>query len=182
MSLKQGIIDKIIAIEGGYVNDPKDSGGETNFGITKKVAKAYGYKGEMQELPRSLAFEIYSKKYWDALMLDKIQEVSFRIAKELADTGVNMGTKRAAKFFQRSLNSLNNCGNYYSDLVVDGAVGRKTIRALEIFINFRGSDGEEVILKMLDCLQGIFYIELAEKREKDEKFIYGWFKNRIGTK
>jgi len=31
----------------------------------------------------------------------------------------------------------------------------------------------------LNCLQGAFYVELAEKREKDERFVYGWLLNRV---
>ncbi len=46
---------RLIAVEGGYVNDSADSGGRTNWGITEAVARAYGYNGEMSELPRSLA-------------------------------------------------------------------------------------------------------------------------------
>lgn len=38
--MKDKIINEIIRVEGGYVNDPRDSGGETNFGITVAVARA----------------------------------------------------------------------------------------------------------------------------------------------
>lgn len=65
------------------------------------------------------------------------------------------------------------------DLIVDGDVGNRTIRALEAFIAIRGEDGEEVLYKMLNSLQGAFYITLSERRSKDEKFIFGWFKNRV---
>ena len=64
MDIKSKIINSIIAIEGGYVNDPNDSGGETNFGITYKVALANGYHGDMINLPVSVAFNIYSQKYY----------------------------------------------------------------------------------------------------------------------
>jgi len=47
MGIKQEIINQIIDVEGGYVNDPSGSGGETNFGITEAVARAYGYAGAM---------------------------------------------------------------------------------------------------------------------------------------
>ena len=30
-------IDKTLAWEGGYVNDPKDPGGETKYGISKRA-------------------------------------------------------------------------------------------------------------------------------------------------
>ena len=179
-SVKKRVIDNIIEVEGGYVNDPSDSGGETNYGITKRAARKYGYKGSMKDLPRSLAFEIYEKRYWDSMWLDEVQKiVSEKVVKELADTAVNMGVSIASEFLQRSLNVLNNRGQDYSDLKVDGHIGVKTLNALKVFMSKRGTEGESVLYRMLNCLQGAFYITLAERREKDEKFIFGWFKNRV---
>lgn len=178
-ALKKKIIDGIIAVEGDYVNDPNDSGGETKFGITKAVAIANGYEDDMRQLPRELAFEIYSKKYWDSLRLDEIVEIAPTVAEELADTGVNMGVDRAGKFLQRCLNTLNNSGQ---DLIVDGKPGDKTITALKGFLHIRGLEGECVLFNMLNCLQGEFYISLVEKNPKNKNFIYGWFKNRVRIK
>ena len=177
-NLKEKIINSIIEREGGYSNDLNDSGGETNYGITKVVARAYVYKGKMRNLPRDTAFEIYSKRYWDALHLDEIETLSSLIAEELADAGVNMGVGRAGRFLQRSLNVLNNRGTYFHDLRVDGQIGSVTIRALKSYFRSRGLEGELILFKMLNSLQGAFYVTLAERREKDEKFVYGWFMNR----
>ena len=177
--LKKKVIGHIISIEGGYVNDLSDSGGETKYGITKRTARAYGFKGKMRNLPKDYAYMIYSKLYWDKLLLDEIEEWSPRIAAELADTGINMGTGRAGRFLQRSLNVLNNKQMYYSDLIVDGQVGSKTIKSLKSYFLHRGKDGEKVLFNMLNALQGAFYVTLAERREKDEKFVFGWFDNRV---
>ncbi len=177
--LKKQVINGIINIEGEYSNDVDDSGGETKYGITKRVARAYGFKGKMKNLTRDYAYMIYSKRYWDKLKLDDIEEWSPRIAAELADTGINMGTGRAGRFLQRSLNVLNNKQMYYSDLVVDGQVGAKTIKALKSYFLQRGKEGEKVLFSMLNALQGAFYVTLAERREKDEKFVFGWFDNRV---
>lgn len=177
--LKEATINSIINIEGGYVNDENDSGGETRYGITKVVARDNGYIGDMRELPRSVAFKIYADRYWEALRLSSIEVLSERIAEELADTGVNMGVSRAATFLQRSLNVLNAKGKIFQDLTVDGALGSKTVTALRDYLRYRPHGGERVLLKMLNCLQGAFYVDLAERREKDETFIYGWFNNRI---
>ena len=179
-SVKKRVIDKIIEVEGGYVNDPEDSGGETNYGITKRVAREYGYKGSMKDLPRSLAFEIYENRFWDSMLLDEVQKIAGDdIAEEIADTGVNTGVHRASEFLQRSLNVLNNKGKDYPDLKVDGDIGARTVSALKAFIAKRGSEGTSVLYRMLNSLQGAFYVTLAERREKDEKFVYGWFKNRV---
>ena len=62
--------------------------------------------------------------------------------------------------------------------MVDGRIGPATISSLSLFMINRNED-EEVLVKVLNCLQGAKYVTLAESREKDEQFIYGWFKNRV---
>lgn len=175
-SLKNEIINRIISIEGGYSNDPADSGGETNYGITKGTAMAYGYKGAMSKLPRELAFSIYEDKYWDSVKASLIACLAVSIAEEVVDTAINCGPSRASKFLQRSLNVLNNKEKHYQDIAVDGRIGNITLYALEQYLKVRD---EAVLLSMLNVLQGAFYVELAERREKDEKFVYGWLKNRV---
>lgn len=172
MHFKDKIINEIIRVEGGYVNDPRDSGGETNFGITVAVARANGYNGDMRDMPRSVAFDIYSAKYWDAVRGDDLVELSEAVAEEVVDTSVNMGPGRAGKFLQRALNVLTDAG-----LKVDGAIGPATLGALRKYMGKR--DDEETLCKALNCLQGSYYIDLAERREKDRAFIYGWLKNRV---
>lgn len=174
--MKDQIINEIIRVEGGYVNDPSDSGGETNYGITKAVAVSFGYTGSIKDMPRQVAFDIYSAKYWDSVRGDGLAGLSERVAEEVVDTAVNMGVKRASEFLQRSLNVLNDREKYYNDISADGIIGDGTLMALESCI-FKRSD--EVLVKILNCLQGAFYVELAERREKDERFINGWFKNRV---
>lgn len=179
MSLKEKIINNIIDIEGGYSNNPNDSGGETKYGITKATAIANGYRGSMKRLPKSFAFQIYSKSFWDVQNLSLVEELSPNVTEKIADIGVNLGRKRAAIFLQRCLNVLNYKQKFYRDIKVDGNIGKRTISSLEKYLNNRGKEGEEVLLGMLSVLQGAKYISLAERREKDEIFIYGWFKNRI---
>lgn len=174
--LKEKIIDEIIRVEGGFVDDPSDSGGATNYGITEAVARSFGYEGHMRDLPRETAYDIYVAKYWDSVRGNGLSALSESVAEEVVDTGVNMGVNRASKFLQRSLNVLNNREKYYPDIMVDGVIGPGTISTLEIFLFKRK---EETLVKMLNCLQGAFYVELAERREKDERFISGWFKNRV---
>ena len=174
--LKQRIIDDILNDEGGYVNNPSDSGGETNWGITKAVAVRNGYYGDMRLMPRDFAFTVYCSQYWDSLSGDSLVALSESIAREVIDTGVNMGIARAAKFLQRCVNVFNQEGRLYNDIVVDGDIGHATMAALTAFITLRD---EQVMVKALNCLQGAFYIELAERREKDESFVYGWIKNRV---
>ncbi len=173
---RRATLNEILRLEGGYVNDPSDSGGETNFGITERVARAHGYAGAMRDLPREVAFDIYSTKYWDSVRGDQLVELSEPVAEEVVDTSVNMGPGRAGKFLQRSLNVLNREAQLYADLTVDGDIGPATLRALGGYLATRDADA---LVRALNCLQGAFYIELAERREKDERFVYGWLKNRV---
>lgn len=175
--IRTQIIMDTVGIEGGYVDHKDDSGGKTRYGITQYVAETHGY--DVRHLTQAQAVDIYQRSYWDKLNLDEIALQSEIITQELFDTGVNMGVPRSAEFLQRTLNVLNQKGRWFADLKVDGSIGPKTQNALKSYFNKRGSKGEVVLLNMLNALQGAFYIELAERREKDESFIYGWFSNRI---
>ncbi|EJY0890163.1 hypothetical protein OE991_005197, partial [Escherichia coli] len=52
MKSKDKIFDEVLGKEGGYVNHPDDKGGPTKWGITEKVARAHGYRGDMRDLTR----------------------------------------------------------------------------------------------------------------------------------
>ena len=178
MTLEE-IVDKTLGHEGGYVNDARDSGGETNWGITLATARRNGYTGSMKTLTREAAVGIYIKQYLKAPRIAEINPISSRICFEVYDTGVNCGPAKAVEFLQRALNSLNREGKDFPDMIVDGQLGDKTIAALATFIRLRKLEGEMVLLKILNVLQGSFYISLAERRMKDEAFIFGWFRTRI---
>jgi lysozyme family protein len=172
-------IDALLKREGGYVNDPNDAGGETNFGITVAVARANGYRGPMRDLTRDQASLIYKTMYWERPGYDLIAKISQSVAEELFDTGVNMGTSVATTFLQRSLNVLNRNQKDWADLNIDGSAGQMTRNALSSLISRRGKEGELVLLKALNCLQGARYIELAERRSANQNFIFGWLAHRV---
>lgn len=179
MNRIQTIIDNTIGKEGRYSNNPKDSGGETMWGITALVARANGYLGAMADLPRDTAVAIYTREYFVGPGFDKILLRSPSIAEELFDTGVNTHPSTAMRILQRALNWFNHGGLDYPDLKVDGRFGPTTLAALDAYLKMRKSQGELVLLRALNSLQGVRYGELCESRVKDEEFIYGWFLNRV---
>lgn len=172
-------VERVLGVEGSYVNDPNDSGGETNWGITVAVARAFGYTGAMQMMTRDQAKAVYRRRYWDSLCLDDIYVIAPAIAHELFDTAVNRGVETAGKYLQRCLNVLNKGGTLYGDVSVDGRIGPMTVAALREYLSARGKQGEVVMLRALNALQGADYIFLAEARPKDEAFVYGWLLNRV---
>jgi lysozyme family protein len=80
----------------------------------------------------------------------------------------------ACRFLQRVLNVLNRGGRDYADLVVDGVAGPASATALKAFLRLRGAAGRDVLLAYLNALQGHRYVELAEARAVNEKYVYGW--------
>ena len=68
----------------------------------------------------------------------------------------------------------------YDRSLIDGRIGPATLAALDAYFDKRGAEGETVLLRALDCLQGERYVRLAERRPASEDFLYGWLANRIG--
>lgn len=116
MSKFNEFFDRLMQHEGGYVNHPNDPGGETMWGVTKRVARGHGYNGPMRSLPKSLAQEIADKSYWQAIQGDKLDRA---IAWQLVDAAYNHGNRNAVKFLQRAVG--------VSD---DGIIGPRTLAAV----------------------------------------------------
>ena len=83
--------------EGGYVNHPKDPGGETNMGVTKRVYEEFGGTKDMKDLEFEDVMPIYKKNYWDRVKAD---DLPAGLDLCVFDFGVNAGTGRAAKYLQ----------------------------------------------------------------------------------
>ena len=176
----ESLIEDVIAREGGFSSHPADKGGPTRWGVTQAVARANGYGGDMRAFPYHQAAAIYRRDYWEVPGFCFVAEMAPRVAAELFDTGVNMGTGVAAGFLQRALNALNRGARDYPDVAVDRFIGPKTLAALGTFLRLRDGVGETVLLKALEALQGARYIDLAETRPANEAFLYGWLARRVG--
>lgn len=172
----EALLDEAIEREGAYVNHPDDRGGPTRWGVTQAVARKHGYFGDMKTLPRETAKSIYRDEYWHQPGFARVATVFPVVAAELFDTGINMGTGVAAQFLQRAINVLTN-----AELKVDGVIGARTIEALKGYASKRKhQNGEAVLVKVLDCLQGERYVTLVERRSRNRSFIFGWLAHRIG--
>lgn len=178
---KDGIIAHTLNTEAGYVNDPNDSGGETNHGCTSYLVGLYrddwamfDYNGDMSELPRSLASHIIDREFWHRYKLDDVHESSPLIASTLFDVAVNAGGAVIIKALQVALNTLNRKGRDYEDQVVDGIIGSTTIRCLKALIDVRGNAGIRAVLQCLISAQTTHYLDISIESEKNETFFFGW--------
>jgi len=77
--------DLLMGNEGGYT---VDNGGPTMWGVTQAVARAWGYQGDMRNLPKQTAMEIAKAKYWLPFHCDLF---AAPIAFQLFDTAYNGG-------------------------------------------------------------------------------------------
>lgn len=108
-------IERVLGHEGGYVNHPEDPGGETNWGITKRFAWKWGYRGRMKDLTRDQAVAYYFMGFWSHLLCDVW---AFPLAFQLFDCAVHSGNVRAIRLMQKATGALD-----------DGIIGRETIQA-----------------------------------------------------
>ena len=95
-------LNRLLKAEGGYTNNPNDSGGPTNYGITLADYRLYINKAGTSANVRSMdvndAKRIYRAKYWDALNCDSLESgVDYTVF----DYGVNSGLGRPRKALQR---------------------------------------------------------------------------------
>lgn len=124
--------NELLKHEGGWSDHPDDPGGATNKGITLATWTIYGSDldgdgdidvDDLKRLSNAQAAQIYKKQYWDKLKADQFKNQ--QVAEIVFDHGVNAGISRAAKMLQMILNV-----KFDKDLAVDGAIGPKTIAAL----------------------------------------------------
>ena len=146
------IIEKVLEHEGGYVNDPKDLGGETKYGITKRFYPDLNIK----ELTIEQAKEIYKSDYWDKNKVESLPQNLWHI---YFDMCVNMGKRTAVKVLQRA------AVNKGKNIEVDGGLGPMTIKALS-----------GVELDRVRAFRVKYYVDLITARPEQEKFYLGWFR------
>lgn len=147
------IVQKTLTHEGGYVDDPQDKGGETNFGISKR----YYPMEDIKNLTHARAIEIYRRDFWEKPKINQIKDDA--LAAKLFDLGVNMGAKQAVKLLQRAMNDLG------ASLADDGLLGPMTLSAVN------GYPDQPGLLEKFKNRARKYYIGLNKPR-----FINGWLR------
>ena len=165
------IIEVVLSHEGGYVDDPDDRGGATNFGVTQASYSQYlGRKVSKDEI-KSMTVEdakgCYKQDFWDPSRAEQLDE---DLRAVYFDMVVNMGRKNAGKIIQQAVYTKSN----KELLDVDGLIGPNTIRATT------NISKEDVLLE-----RGMFYANLCfngskyADRTSQNKFLRGWVLNRV---
>lgn len=118
-------ISRILSHEGGYVNDPRDPGGETQWGISKRSYPHLNIK----KLTRDEAVAIYRRDFWDAVKADSFAPA---IGFQLLDAAVNSGIVNARRWVQRAVK-----------VADDGIIGPATLAAI------KAADHNDVLMRFL---------------------------------
>lgn len=147
-------VAKTLVHEGGYVNNPDDKGGPTNFGITQADMPGV----DMRTITPEQATEYYREHYWKDLYS---QIESQDVADKLFDMGVLTGIGEAVKLLQRTLR-----------IVADGVFGPGTLTA----VNQIG-DG---VLEDYKATLRAHYEAIVAAHPVDVEFIDGW-ENRVNS-
>lgn len=163
-------IHYVLGNEGGFVNHPNDPGGSTNFGVSLRFLKASGMdinddgtidEKDIKALTQETVTSIYKLHFWDPHHYGAINHQD--IATKVFDLGVNIGSRTANVFLQRSANYC--LGQHL--LKVDGVVGKKTIEAVN-------SCHSDTLMNMLCQEACIYYSALCAKNPDLKVFLKGW--------
>ena len=146
-------IEKTLEWEGGWSDDPNDSGGMTKYGISKNAHPDI----DVESLSRDDAKAIYRADYWYRINGDDILDQ--QNAEAIFDFAVHSGVSRSIKVAQGIVGA-----------ATDGIVGPRTLQKLNLTKNF----------PLLFCVERIrYYTQLAHSRPKDLQFLVGWIRRAL---
>lgn len=110
-------LELVLKHEGGFVNHPKDPGGMTNLGVTKRVWEEWvGHEVDekaMRALTPAFVAPMYEMRYWRASYCEKLPRGLDLLVFTMA---VNAGSGRSVKILQDAIG-----------VVADGVIGPNTM-------------------------------------------------------
>lgn len=160
------MVPPLLKAEGGFVNNPKDKGGATKYGITRKTLSAW--RGEeasvddVKALTQEEAIEIYKNEYY---LKPKINQIGHEKVEEMVlDHGINAGPAAGVKLLQRVIGAKQ-----------DGGLGPNSLKKLEEYIK---EHGEDEFIRDYARKRKQFYLDVIKNNPDNLEFKKGWF-NRV---
>ena len=151
-------INKILKNEGGYVFDPVDPGGETQFGISKRSYPNI----DIKNLTRNQAIDIYFEDYW---LKNNLQRLSNQeLADKILDMVVNVGSKQAFLIVSRAIRA---CGIPFNETEI---ITPQLIFTINTYAN------KHALLSAIRSEFAGYYRLLVRIKPKMSKYINGWLK------
>lgn len=178
--------EKVLNLEGGYVDNPNDRGKETYKGISRRWFpnwpgwKLIDIKKNQTNFPANLekdtslqllVIDFYREEFWFNIKLDMLSNQE--VATEVFDCALNCGIDFAIKSLQRTVNILNKAQKSWKNIAVDGKIGKETMGIVNAIVD------QQLIVKVLNLYQAARYIGICEKDESQEVFFAGWINKRV---
>ena len=161
----QDIAREIVAREGGFVNDPDDTGGATNFGVTLGTLRRLGLDvdgdgeidvGDVQSLKPEQAVAIFVEHYFEQTGIRALPVV---LQASVFDMYVNAG-RAAVRILQQLLVEMGH------PIALDGAIGPQTVEAAEV----AAALAPQYLADAYGIARRNFYLRLADARPASRKF------------
>ena len=159
------IAQEIINREGGYVNDPDDPGGATNYGVTVHTLRRLGLDlnrdgrvdaNDVRVLTRAHAVSIFVEHYFRAPRIDRLPAP---LQASVFDMYVNAGAN-AVRILQRLLVEMR------IDVAVDGVIGPQTISATKQAL----AAAPDHFVDAYGIARRNYYYDLAARRPASRKY------------
>lgn len=147
----------VLPQEGGFVDNPADHGGMTNFGITEALWEQYGGSGTVATITEEQATEVYQKMVWQPAYCDSL---AAPLAVAHMDWAVNHGVLAANRNLQQLVG-----------VVQDSVIGPMTIATI-------GTYNMTVLVEMYLSFRVAWYRQFSQKEPSQVQFLNGWV-NRV---
>lgn len=171
----------MLSNEGSYSNDSNDNGGETVYGISRRIWPQWAGWSYLDKKYQSLnkkvidteietlmpmVSEFYYSTFWNSAKLSHISDDKLVI--KLFDHFVNGGIAML-KVFQNVLNTLSDSKD--EDIIIDGDFGQQTISR---YNKISSTSRSALILPLYRSLISSTYSGIASKNHTQKVFIAGW--------
>lgn len=170
MSDFEKAIPVVLEHEGGYVNNPNDNGGATNYGISLRFLVTIDPTAtidDIKEMTKNKAIGLYKKHWWDKYNYGEID--SQLIANKVFDMAVNMGPQQAHILLQKAVNS----AGPVNVLLCDGILGSETLR-------WTNRIDDSILIKKLSEQAALYYVKLVYNKSNLVEFLRGWLNRAYG--
>jgi lysozyme family protein len=167
------MIEKIVGIEGGFVDDPDDKGGATKYGISLSFLRFHNIdltndgvvnENDIKALTQEKAISLYIKYFYTPNKINEIYQMDVYLAYQVLDSQINMGY--GSKLLQRVINTFSP-----KKIKVDGVIGGITLAALQYVLSTFPKEKvrQEFLHKRINR-----YISITKYRPTNLKYLNGW--------
>jgi lysozyme family protein len=171
---------RLFKIEGGFVNDPHDNGGATNFGLSSKFLNSLNLSGnpilkaldenhdgvieniEIKDMKSEDAKEIFRFYWWLDNHYDKLDNQD--LANNVFDFAVHAGSHKANTLLQQTINAQSS-----DKITEDGIIGTNTVEA---------ANNTDNLLELYKSKRKLYYMLVVKNNPSQQKYLHGWL-NRV---